>query len=106
MNLFKGKERRHRCREWTLDTVGEGASGANGESSISMHTLLGVEWMDGEKLLCGTESPVWLLLMIWRDGIWGEEGVLGGRGYMCNYGQFALLCGRNQLNFVKIYFLN
>ena len=86
--------------------MGEGASGTNGESSINMYTLLGVREIGGETLLCSTESQVWLLLMIWRDGIWGEEGVLGGREYMCNYGQFALLYGRNQLNLVKFFFFN
>ena len=62
------------------DTVGEGESGANGESSINTYTPLGVRWIDGERLVCNTGSPVWLLLMIWRKGIWGggslrREGV-------------------------------
>ena len=53
------------------DTVGGGESGANGESSINTYTPLGVRWIDGERLVCNTGSPVWLLLMIWRKGIWG-----------------------------------
>lgn len=36
MNLFARKEWRQRCREWLVDTVGDGESGTNGESSITM----------------------------------------------------------------------
>ena len=39
MNLFAGKEGRLRCRERTVDTVGEGEGEANGESSINIDTL-------------------------------------------------------------------
>lgn len=88
------------------DTVGERESGTNGESSINTYTPLGVRWIDGEKLVCNTGSPVWLLLMIWRKGIWGGEGVSGERGYMYNYGRCALLYGRNQLNLVKCFLKN
>ena len=37
-----------------MDTVQEGESGTNGESSINIHTQLGVRWIAGEKLLCST----------------------------------------------------
>ena len=37
-----------------MDTVGEGVSGTNGESSINMYTLSGVGWIAGEKLLGST----------------------------------------------------
>ena len=32
---FEGKEWRHRCRKWTVDTVQEGESEINGESSTT-----------------------------------------------------------------------
>ena len=43
MNLFAGKEWRLRCRERTVDTVGEGEGEANGESSINLYTVPCVE---------------------------------------------------------------
>ena len=36
------------------NTVGEGVSGTNRESSINMYTLSGVGQIAGEKLLCST----------------------------------------------------
>ena len=39
MNVFAGKECRHRYREWTVDTLGEGESGRNGESKVNIYTL-------------------------------------------------------------------
>ena len=55
-----------------MDTVGEGESGMNGESSINTCALLGVRWTAGEKLRVtqGTQSgPV----MTWRGKTgWGE----------------------------------
>ena len=39
MNLFARKEWRHKCREWTVDTVGEAEGRTNGEGSIHIHTL-------------------------------------------------------------------
>ena len=35
-----------------MDTIGEGESETNGESSINIYTLSGVRWIAGEKLLC------------------------------------------------------
>lgn len=87
-----------------VHTVGEGASGTNGESSINVYALLGVRWIDGEKLLCSTESPVWLLLMIWRVGFWGGEGVLAGRGYMYNYGRFVFVVWQIPTQTCKFFF--
>ena len=40
-----------------MDTVREGESGTNGESSTTIYTLSGVRWVAGEKLLCRTGSP-------------------------------------------------
>ena len=48
---------------------GEGMSGKNRESSISLGTLSGVRWIAGEKLLCSTGNLVWFSVMIWRDGM-------------------------------------
>ena len=31
-----------------MNTVGEGESGTNGESSINIYTLLGISWIAGE----------------------------------------------------------
>ena len=39
MNIFAGKERRHRCREWTVDMLGEGESGRHGENNVNIYTL-------------------------------------------------------------------
>ena len=85
-----------------MDTVGEGESGMDGESSISVHKLLGVRWTAGEKLLRATGSPVLRSVMIWRDGTgWGQGGQRG-RGSKYNHGCSALLCSRNQRNIAKI----
>ena len=58
MNLFAGKEYRHKCRERTCEPSGGEGNGTNGESSIGIHTLSCVEWIADEKLLFNTESPV------------------------------------------------
>lgn len=50
-----------------MGTVWEGDSGVNGESSIDTHTLSGVRWTAGEKLLESTGSPV-------CDDLEGQEG--------------------------------
>ena len=60
-----------------MDTVGEGESGTNGESSISLYAHSGVTWAAGERLLCGTGGPVWC-----HDGL----GEWEARGCMYNYG--------------------
>ena len=39
-----------------VDTVGEGESGINGESSINIYTLSCVKWMAGGKILYHTGS--------------------------------------------------
>ena len=39
MNLFSGKEWRHRCRERLVDPVGEGEGGMNRKNSIDIYTL-------------------------------------------------------------------
>ena len=76
---------------WTQ--LGEGVNGTNGESSISICTLLCVKWIVSEKLLYNTGSCLVLCddLAGW---MWGREGCSCGRGYTCNY-------DRNQQNIVK-----
>ena len=57
-----------------VDTVSQGESGTNGESSINTYTLSA-----GEKLLCNTGSPVWCSEMTQRSGVReGEEGLREG----------------------------
>ena len=63
MNLFAGKEWRHRCRERTVDTVAKGESGKNGESRIDIYSLSCVKQRAGEKLLSNTGSPAWHSVM-------------------------------------------
>ena len=74
MNLFAGKEWRHRCREETLGHSEGRSQGSNGDSSININTLPGVRWLASEKLLCSTGSPVWCSVMTWRDGMEAGEG--------------------------------
>ena len=59
MNLFAEKDWRHGYGEWTCDTVGEGESGTNGESSIDIYTLPCVKQISDEMLLYNTGSPAW-----------------------------------------------
>ena len=61
-----------------MDTMGEGESGTNGESSVNICTLSCVRWITGEKLLYNTGSPGW------RSVGWdaGGEGDSTGRGHM------------------------
>ena len=63
MNLFSGKEWRHRCREQTFEHSEEGKSGTNRESSINIHTLSDLRGIAGKKLLCTTGSPDWHSVM-------------------------------------------
>ena len=57
MNLFSGKEWRHRCRDGLVDTAREGESGTHGESSIDTYTLSCVRQTAADKLVYDTESP-------------------------------------------------
>ena len=52
-----------------MDTMGEGESCRNGESSINICTLSVVRWIAGEKLHCSTGSPVWCSVMTWKNGM-------------------------------------
>lgn len=57
MNLFSGKEGRHRCRDGLVDTAGEGESGTDRRSSIDIYTLLCVKQTAADKLVYNAESP-------------------------------------------------
>ena len=61
-----------------VDTVVEGESGTDGESSINIYTLSDVRWIAGEKLLCSTGITVctlwWPGGMGWGEGKEGREG--------------------------------
>ena len=62
MNLFAGKEWRHRCRERLVDLVGEGEGGMNRKNSIDIYTLSCVKQIAGGKLL-------YKIGRVW----WGDE---------------------------------
>ena len=47
-----------------VDTVGEGESGTNGESSTNIYTLSHVRRISGKKLLYSKGSPVWCSVII------------------------------------------
>ena len=65
-----------------VDTVGEGESGMNEESSINIYTLSSIGWTAGEKLLCSTGSPVWPSW--WPEGMgWREERESREGGEVC-----------------------
>ena len=51
MNPFEGRNGDGDVQNGLGDTVGQGESGMNGESSISRCTLLQLKWITGEKLL-------------------------------------------------------
>ena len=50
-----------------VNTVREGKSGMNGETSINIYTWSYVKWIAGEELLCYTGSPVWLSVRTWKS---------------------------------------
>ena len=65
-----------------MDTVGEGVSGMNGESTTDTYTLSQVGWRAGEKLLCSTGSPVWCPVRTYRDAM-GEGREAQEKGDIC-----------------------
>ena len=72
MNLFSGKDWRHRYREWTY-----GHSGGEREweelTVLTVYTLSDAGGIAGEKFLCSTGNPFWCSLMTEREGE-GREG--------------------------------
>ena len=76
MNLFAGKEWRCRCREQTVNTVGEEEGGMNWESGTDICALSWVKQPASGQLLYNTGSPAWL-----RDSLeWDGRGEGGSQG--------------------------
>ena len=102
MNLFAGQEWRHRHREQTLDTAGEGEGGTNWESSTETYALPCVKWIANGNFLYNT----WWLPVV-CDILEEWEGVGVGerlrRGCMYTYDWLTLLYGRSQQNIVNQY---
>ena len=73
MNLFAGKEWRHRCREWTCGY----SAGGRAWDKQTKYALRG-KTEASEKLLCNAGTPILHFLMTWRDGMGREEGGEGG----------------------------
>ena len=61
MNLFARRNGDTDAEKRLVDTAREGATGSDGESSISISILSGVGWRAGEDLVCGTGSPFCVL---------------------------------------------
>ena len=98
MNLFSGKEWRGRYREQTVDTIGEGKSGMNGESSIDVYTLSCLRQTANKKLLYNNREPSLVLcddLKGW-DGGRGEERETqeGGTTVQISHGYMADLIAK------------
>ena len=77
LNLFEGKEWRHRCRKWTCGHSGGGREWDEWRKEfqhIYIYILLSIRWIAGEKLLYSTRSPVWPSVMAWRDEMRRGEG--------------------------------
>ena len=74
MNLFAGKEWRHKCREWTSGHSGRRRELTNGESRINIYTLSGIKQIAGENLLCNTGSPAWHFVMTYRGRMGRGDG--------------------------------
>ena len=56
-----------------MDTVQEGESGTNGESTNNIYTLPCVKEIAGDKLLYNTGSPAWYSLRTQRGRMGGSE---------------------------------
>ena len=65
-----------------VDTVGEGDSGTNGESSINIYTLSCVKQIADKKLLYNAGSPAWLSGSLRGVG-WEEETEAQEGGDVC-----------------------
>ena len=65
-----------------MDTVGEGKSGTNGESSINICTVLGIKQMAGHKLLYNTGAQLGAPGRPRGVG-WGEGEEVQEGGDMC-----------------------
>ena len=102
MTLYARPQKRHRCKEQSLDSVGEGEGGMIWEGSIEMCILSYVKWIAGPGSMHETGRSG---LVHWDDpGGWdregGRRGVLDGE-HMCARGWFMLMYGKTHYNIVN-----
>ena len=80
LNYLQGRHGGADVGNGLVDTVGEGESETNGESSVNIYSLSGVRWIVGEKLLHNTGSLVLCSLMTWGQA---EGWEAHERGNIC-----------------------
>ena len=99
MTLYVRQKKRHRCKEQTLDSVGEGEGGMIWENSIETCILSYVKWIASPGSMHETGCSG---LVHWDDPEgWGGEG--GGRGvqdgeHMYTRGGFMSAYGKSHYN--------
>ena len=101
MTLYVKQQKRHRCKEQTLDSVGEGESGMIWENSIETCILQYVKWITSPGLMHETRCSE---LVHWDDPE-GWEGKGSGRGvqdgeHMYTHSWFMSMYGKNHYNIV------
>ena len=102
MILYTRQQKRHRCKEQPLGSVGEGEGGMIWENSIETCILSYVKQIASPGLIHETGHS---RLVHWDDPEgWDEEG--GGRGvqdgeHMYTHGRFMSVYGKNYHNIVK-----
>ena len=99
MNLFAGKQWRHRHREQTCETVGKERVG---QMERRTYTLPYVKEMP-VGICCMTQGAQTGALRHPRGVGWGGwwEGNSRGRGHMYTYNKLMLMCSKNCHNIVK-----
>ena len=78
-----GKEKRHRCTEQTLDSVGEDESGMSRENSIETSILSRVKQIASPGWMHETSAQGWCTGKTQRDGMGREVGGGIGMGNTC-----------------------
>ena len=102
MILYARQQKRHRCIEQSLDSVGEGEGGMIWENSIETCTLSYVKQIANPGSIHETRCSE---LVHWDDPEgWDGEG--GGRGvqdgeHMYTHGCFMSMCGKTHYNIAK-----
>ena len=102
MTLYVRQQKRHRCKERLLDSVGEGEGGMIWENSIETCILSYVKQIASQGVMHETGCSG---LVHWDDPEgWdgeggGKEGQDGER--MCTHGWFMGMYGKNHHNIVK-----
>ena len=90
MNLFGGKEYKHRHREWTCGHGGEGEGGTNWEIGIDICSLPCIKQLASGDLPYSAGSSARCPEMTWRGGIVGRE--VQERGDICTLMADSLRC--------------